>query len=111
MSDLIDRQFVLKAIFQKPAYHNSEGSYYHSDDIRKAVESIEASGGCGKCNNLTEEEKVICRLYLEDLDKHHTCNEYKLLMGLIDGEPEREKDLVPDKSLPESYREVEHGHR
>ena len=33
---------------------------------------------------MTEAEKVICRLYLEDTDKNHTCNEYKLLMGLLD---------------------------
>ncbi len=57
MSDLIDRQSVLKAIFQKPSYHNSEGSYYHADDIRKAVESIEASGGCEKCNDHSEPER------------------------------------------------------
>lgn len=33
---------------------------------------------------LTEAEKIICKMYLEDLDKFHTCNEYKLLMSLID---------------------------
>lgn len=33
---------------------------------------------------LTEVEKIICKMYLEDLDKFHTCNEYKLLMSLID---------------------------
>ena len=33
---------------------------------------------------LTEAEKIICKAYLEDLDKTHTCNEYKLLMSLID---------------------------
>lgn len=43
-------------------------------------------------NGLTEEEKVICRLYLEDLDKYHTCNEYRILMGLLDNEPERETE-------------------
>lgn len=34
---------------------------------------------------LTEEEIIICRLYLEDLDKYKTCNEYRLLQGLLDG--------------------------
>ena len=34
---------------------------------------------------LTEEELIICRLYLEDLDKYKTCNEYRLLQGLLDG--------------------------
>lgn len=33
---------------------------------------------------LTDAEKIICKVYLEDLDKMHTCNEYKLLMNLID---------------------------
>ena len=33
--------------------------------------------------DLTEAEKTICKIYLEDLDKFHTCNEYKLLMNLI----------------------------
>ncbi len=36
---------------------------------------------------MTEAEKVICKLYLEDLDKHHTCNEYKLLMQMLEQEP------------------------
>ena len=34
---------------------------------------------------LTREEVIICRLYLEDKDAHKTCNEYKLLQGLLDG--------------------------
>ena len=34
---------------------------------------------------LTREEIIICRLYLEDMDEHKTCNEYKLLRGLLDG--------------------------
>jgi len=37
--------------------------------------------------SLTEAEKKICKMYLEDLDKWHTCNEYKLLMSLIDSAP------------------------
>ena len=36
---------------------------------------------------MTREEAIICKIYLEDLDKHHTCNEYKLLMGLLEQEP------------------------
>lgn len=36
---------------------------------------------------MTEEEAIICKIYLEDLDKYHTCNEYKLLMGLLEQEP------------------------
>lgn len=33
---------------------------------------------------LTDAEKIICKVYLEDLDKTHSCNEYHLLMKLID---------------------------
>ena len=33
---------------------------------------------------MTESEKIICKMYLDDLDKHHRCNEYKLIMQLID---------------------------
>ena len=32
---------------------------------------------------MTQEEKIICNLYLDDLDKTHTCNEYKLLKELV----------------------------
>ena len=34
---------------------------------------------------ITEEEIIICRMYLEDQDKYKACNEYKLLQGLLDG--------------------------
>ena len=35
---------------------------------------------------LTEAEVIICRLYLDDLDGHKTCNEYQILQGLLNGE-------------------------
>ena len=38
--DCISRQAVVDAIFAKPCWHNSDGSYYHSDDIRKAINSL-----------------------------------------------------------------------
>lgn len=37
--DVIRRSDVIKAIFSKPACHGSDGSWYHSDDIRDAVDS------------------------------------------------------------------------
>lgn len=40
MDDLISRQAVLTEIFKKPAWHNSDGSYYYADDIRDAVNSV-----------------------------------------------------------------------
>ena len=33
---------------------------------------------------MTKDEITICKMYLEDLDSTHTCNEYKLLMGLLE---------------------------
>ena len=33
---------------------------------------------------MTKEEKTICKMYLEDLDKTHDCNEYKLLMQMLE---------------------------
>ena len=36
---------------------------------------------------MTEEEKIICKQFLNDADKTHSCNEYKLLMALLDQEP------------------------
>lgn len=36
---------------------------------------------------MTEEEKIICKQFLNDADKTHSCNEYKLLMALLEQEP------------------------
>ena len=36
---------------------------------------------------MTREDAIICKVYLKDLDKYHTCNEYKLLMQLLEQEP------------------------
>ena len=36
---------------------------------------------------MTKEEITICKMYLDDLDKTHDCNEYKLLMGLLEQQP------------------------
>ena len=40
MSDLIKRSDAIKAILQKPAIHGSEGSWYHADDIRDALNAV-----------------------------------------------------------------------
>ena len=34
--------------------------------------------------DLSEEERIICKQYLEDLDRHRSCNEYKMLVGMLD---------------------------
>lgn len=36
---------------------------------------------------MTKEEKIICKNFLDDADKSHSCNEYKLLMALLEQEP------------------------
>lgn len=36
---------------------------------------------------MTKEEMTICKIYLEDIDKTHDCNEYKLLMALLEQQP------------------------
>ena len=40
MDDLIKRSDAIKAILQKPAIHGSEGSWYHADDIRDALNAV-----------------------------------------------------------------------
>ena len=35
---------------------------------------------------MTREEKIICKDFLNDADKTHSCNEYKLLMELLEQE-------------------------
>ncbi len=36
---------------------------------------------------MTREEAIICKAYLNDLDRTHDCNEYKFLMALLEKEP------------------------
>lgn len=35
---------------------------------------------------MTKEEKIICKEFLNDADNTHSCNEYKLLMNLLEQE-------------------------
>ncbi len=35
---------------------------------------------------MTQEEKVACSVYLDNLDKAHTCNEYKLLKEMLNSQ-------------------------
>ena len=64
-------------------------AYCPDDRFEIAFEEEKPQGG------LTEAEKIICKVYLEDLDKRHTCNEYKLLMSLIDNAQEIKHSLLP----------------
>ena len=45
---------------------------------------------------MTREEKIICKHFLNDADKTHSCNEYKLLMALLEQEPTTKNDLGVD---------------
>ena len=38
--DTVYRQDAVDAILKKPAWHNSDGSYYHSSDIKDALEGL-----------------------------------------------------------------------
>jgi hypothetical protein len=49
---------------------------------------------------MTREEKIICKTYLNDLDRTHDCNEYKLLMALLDREPS--EDCVSRRAVFET---------
>ena len=55
------------------------------EEQKEAIDNLTEMVRVKKETALTEAEKIICRQYLEDLDKSGTCNEYKLLMKLIDG--------------------------
>jgi hypothetical protein len=46
---------------------------------------------------MTREEKIICKEFLNDADKTHSCNEYKLLMNLI------EQETVSKESYDHEY--------
>lgn len=46
---------------------------------------------------MTKEEKTICKMYLDDLDSTHDCNEYKLLMGLL------EQNTVSEETYTQEY--------
>lgn len=50
---------------------------------------------------MTKEELTICKMYLEDLDRTHDCNEYKLLMGLLEQQPS--DDCVSRKDVLEMF--------
>jgi len=40
VDDTISRQAAIKAIFREPAWHGSNGSYYHEVDIRSAINAL-----------------------------------------------------------------------
>ncbi|MBR2554768.1 MAG: hypothetical protein IKE94_07915 [Aeriscardovia sp.] len=57
---------------------------------------------------MTEEEIIICKEFLNDADATHSCNEYKLLMALLEQEPKSEwqKDHEIQKAYSDGANEV-----
>lgn len=57
---------------------------------------------------MTEAERDICKIYLEDLadlNKSHSCNEYKMLMGMLDAEPC--KDTISRQAAIDLYEQFQ----
>jgi hypothetical protein len=53
-------------------------------------------------SRMNDAEIEICKMYLEDLDKTHTSNEYKLLMKMLDKRASRMSEWIPvSERLPE----------
>ena len=88
----------------------SKGDMIYRQDAIRVVSGLDSSFvnyieelPSAKPEPLTEAEIIICKLYLDDLDKYKTCNEYKLLMGLLDGtasvQPEPCEDCVSRTSV------------
>ncbi len=64
MDDLISRQAAIDAIFVKPAWHGSDGSYYHSDDIRDAIEQLpSAQPEIIRCKDCEYFHKSFCEIW------------------------------------------------
>ena len=69
MNDLISRQAAIDAIMKKPAWHNSDGSFYHSDDIRKALSELPSA----QPEKLTDNEQ---RIFLSAMGREEeVCKE------------------------------------
>lgn len=52
---------------------------------------------------MTREEKIICKEFLNDADPTYSCNEYKLLMALLEQEP---RWIPVSERLPEELHSV-----
>ncbi len=51
---------------------------------------------------MTQEEKIICKIFLEDECKDKSCNEYKLLMDLVEAQPC--EDAISRQAYIERFR-------
>lgn len=85
MSDLISRQAAIDALrMDIDIIPYAKAREYARAVIETVYNRLEELPSV-QPKPLTEAEVVICKLYLDDLDKYKSCNEYKLLMGLLDG--------------------------
>lgn len=66
MGDLIRRSDAIEAVMSKPAWHGSEGSWFHSDDIKNAINDIPAV-----------EPKKVCigQIHFDDEKLHEIVDE------------------------------------
>lgn len=82
--DLIRRSDAIKAIINKPAWHGSDGAYYHGDDIRDALnglpsadrpqgEWIKDEDGTYRCSNCGGCEEQ----YIYGTENWYGCGESK----------------------------------
>lgn len=69
-NDCISRQDAIEAIMKKPAWHCSEGSYYHSSDIKDALEDLPSA----KPERLTDDDFETVRIHLNAY-KESLCNQ------------------------------------
>lgn len=58
---------------------------------------------------MTEEEKIICKEFLNNADNTHSCNEYKLLMGLLEQEPAAKNNLAVTSQLEKNSKNLENS--
>jgi len=64
---------------------------------------------------MTEAEKVICRMYLDDGEIYPSCNEHKIIKQLIDNAPTEKttngeviRSMFPDAEI---FQKDEHGYK
>lgn len=84
--DLISREALKKEFDKECAGDCSNCTHSRFDYFRGTYKCslIDTAQAVELPVSLTDAEKVVCKAYLDDLDKLHSCNEYHLLMRLID---------------------------
>ena len=61
MDDLIRKQDAIDTIIKKPAWHGSEGSFYHADDIRDAINNLPSAQQWIPCDKrLPDDGTYLC---------------------------------------------------